>query len=210
MTLKPENVDQYLKDGCGRCSLGGTPQCKVHAWEKELRQLRTILQESELVEEIKWSVPCYTFQGKNVLILSAFKDSVTLSFFRGAEMEDPDQLLEKPGENSRYARVIRFTDAAKIDPLKPQVQGYIQAAIDLVKSGKKAVPEKAAKLEIPEELEDIFSQEPAFKKAFEALTPGRQRGYLLHFSSAKQSKTKTARILKSQPRIFKGKGWNER
>ncbi|MDF3129630.1 DUF1801 domain-containing protein [Kiritimatiellaeota bacterium B1221] len=210
MTLKPENVDEYFKDGCGRCPLGATPGCKVHAWVDVLQGLRAILQETALTEEIKWSVPCYTFKGRNVLILSAFKESVTLSFFRGAEMKDPDHLLEKPGENSRFARVIRFTDVEKAERLKTQLQGYIAEAVAIEESGKQAKPEKAVRLALPGELETVFSKEPDFKKAFEALTPGRQRGYLLHFSSAKQSKTKIARIQKCMPKIFDGKGWNER
>jgi len=210
MSVKPANVDQYMESGCGRCKFGGTPQCKVHAWAEELRLLRGIVQESELTEELKWSAPCYTHDGKNILMLSALKESVTVSFFQGAAMKDPENILEKPGENSRFARYIRFTDTQTIASLKPAILTYIQEAIEVQKSGEKVDVGNSATLEHPDELIQIFETNPDFEEAFSALTPGRQRGYLLHFTSAKQSKTKTARIEKSMPKIFNGKGWNER
>ncbi len=210
MPIKPQNVDQYLESGCGRCELGGTPQCKVQPWVEELRLLREILQESELTEEIKWSAPCYTHEGKNILTLSALKESVVISFFRGVQMKDPENVLEKPGKNSRIARYIRFTNVQKIVSLKPAILSYVQEAIELEKSGKKVDLTKNAPLDYPEELIQMFEANPEFEEAFAALTPGRQRGYLIHFSSAKQSKTKTARIKRCMPKIFSGKGWNER
>ncbi len=163
-----------------------------------------------MTEELKWSAPCYTDNGKNILMLSTLKESVTISFFQGAQMQDPEKLLEKPGENSRYARYIRFTDAQTVVSRKPVILSYIQQAIEIKKSGKKVDVSNDAPLESPEELIQMFESDPGFEEAFSALTPGRQRGYLLHFSSAKQSKTRTARIEKSMPKIFSGKGWNER
>lgn len=210
MPIKPENVDQYLESGCGRCEFGGTPQCKVHAWDEELRLLRETVQASELIEEIKWGVPCYTQDGKNILTLSALKDSVVLSFFRGAEMKDPENILEKPGENSRFARYIRFTDVQTVTSRKRAILSYIQEAIALEKSGKQAEASNDVPLEYPEELMQMFEMNSSFAEAFSALTPGRKRGYLIYFSSAKQSKTKFARIEKCMPKIFMGKGWNER
>lgn len=210
MPIKPENVAQYLESGCGRCEFGGTPQCKVKSWVEELRLLRGILQESELTEEIKWSAPCYTHGGKNILMLSALKESVTVSFFRGAELKDPENILKKPGENSRFARYIRITDAEAIPSQKRAILSYIQEAVKLEKSGKKADARNDASMAHPEELVRMFEANPDFEAAFAALTPGRQRGYLIHFTSAKQSKTKTARIEKCMPKIFNGKGWNER
>ncbi len=137
-------------------------------------------------------------------------ESVTISFFQGALMKDPENILEKPGENSRYARYIRFTDAQTVVSRKPVILSYIQEAIEIKKSGKKVDVSNNAPLEAPEELIQLFESDPVFEEAFSALTPGRRRGYLLHFSSAKQSKTRTARIEKSMPKIFSGKGWNER
>ncbi|MBV7330423.1 YdeI/OmpD-associated family protein [Chloroflexi bacterium TSY] len=210
MSVKPENVDQYLESGCGRCEFGGTPQCKVQSWDEELRLLRGILQESRLTEELKWGAPCYTHNGKNILMLSALKESVTISFFRGALMKDPENVLEKPGENSRFARYIRFTNVETVATLKPAILRYIQEAIELENSGKKSDVSNDVPLEYPEELIQMFEANPDFEEAFSALTPGRQRGYLIHFTSAKQSKTKTARIEKCMPKILIGKGWNER
>jgi len=210
MPIKPENVEQYIESGCGRCELGGTPQCKVESWKEELRLLRKIMLESELTEEIKWSSPCYTHRGKNILMLSALKESVIVSFFQGAQLKDPENILEKPGENSRFARYLRVTDTKTIAALKHTILSYIQEAVDIEKSGKKEDVNNNKMLEFPGELVQMFEANPGFQEAFSALTPGRQRGYLIHFSSAKQSKTKTARIQKFMPKILDGKGWNER
>jgi len=210
MSVKPDNVDQYMASGCGRCEFGGTPQCKVHSWDEELRLLRGILQESGLTEELKWSAPCYTHDGKNILMLSALKESVTVSFFRGAQMKDPEHILEKPGEHSRFARYIRFTNVQTIASRKKAILRYIQEAIELENSGKRVDVSNDAPLDYPDELIQMFEANPDFEEAFSALTPGRQRGYLIYFSSAKQSKTKTTRIEKCMPKIFIGKGWNER
>ena len=210
MPVKPENVDQYLASGCGRCEFGGTPKCKVQSWVEELHLLRGILQESGLTDEIKWGAPCYTLEGKNILMLSALKESVVVSFFRGAQMKDPEKILEKPGKNSRFARYIRFRDTQSISTLKNAILSYTQEAIKLERSGNKVNISNNAPLEYPDELIQMFDARPDFAEAFFTLTPGRQRGYLIYFTSAKQSKTKTSRIEKSMPKIFIGKGWNER
>ena len=210
MPIKPENVNQYLESGCGRCELGGTPQCKVHSWVKELGLLVEILEKTELTAAIKWGVPCYMYKDKNILTLSAFKDSVVVSFFQGAQMQDPQNLLEKPGENSIFARYIRFTDIKSNLSLEQTLLGYIQDAININTSGKKVHAMDDAQPEYPEELIQIMEKNPDFEEAFSALTPGRQRGYLIYFSSAKHSKTRVTRIEKSMPQIFSGKGWNER
>ena len=210
MSIKPKSVDQFLESGCGRCSLGGTPECKVQSWVGELRSLREILQASGLAEEVKWSAPCYTHEGKNILMLSAVKDSVIISFFHGAELTDPEGILEKPGEFSRFARYLRFTNPDEIESRKTTIQNYIREAIRLERSGKRTAAARDVSLEYPDELVQQFKLYRDFEKAFAALTPGRQRGYLIHFSSAKQPKTRTARIEKFMPKIFEGKGWNER
>ena len=210
MPIKPKSVDEYIANGCGRCEFGGTPKCKTRPWTEELRLLRSVLSESVLTEEIKWSAPCYTHQGKNVVMLGALKECVTVSFFRGAELSDPEGHLEKPGKNSRFARYVRFQDTATIDSMRPIVLGFVEQAIKLEDSGKKAVPSSDSEMEYPEELIQILESDPAFEEAFSGLTPGRQRGYLIYFTSAKQSKTKIARIERSKPKIFEGKGWNER
>lgn len=210
MPTKPTNVDQFLRSGCGRCEFGGTPDCKVVSWSEPLRLLRSILLQSGLKEEIKWSQPCYTHEGKNIVILSALKDSATVSFLRGALLEDPARILEKPGENSRFARYARFTDTKSIAAHQSTLLAYVKEAIEIEDSGQKVDTSHDALPDAPPELVDRLDQDVDFARAFDALTRGRQRGYLLHFNAAKQSKTRTARIEKCMAQIFAGKGWNER
>jgi len=203
-------VDLYLAEGCGRCPLWRTPACKVHPWQEELALLRTILLGSALTEEVKWKVPCYTFKGSNVLILSAFKEYCSISFFKGALLKDAHGILEKPGENTQGGRLIRFTDLQKIETLKPMISAYIEEAVAVEKAGLTVTYKATADFEIPDELVDQFDEDPDFRTAFEALTPGRQRGYLLYFSAPKQAKTRVARVEKYRQKIFDGKGVHDR
>ena len=128
-------VDKYLIDGCGRCPLGGTPECKVHNWDEELILLREIILESELKEELKWGVPCYTFKGKNVLLLSALKGFVTVAFLKGSLLKDPEKLLVAPGANSHADRQFRFTSVKDIISCRPIILDYIKEAIEIEKAG---------------------------------------------------------------------------
>jgi uncharacterized protein YdeI (YjbR/CyaY-like superfamily) len=210
-TTDPMNpgVDHYLAEGCGRCPLGGTPACKVHAWSEELATLRTILLDSELTEEVKWKVPCYTFQNNNVVVLSALKEYCTVSFFKGALLQDPQGLLEKPGENTQAGRLLRFTSVQEIVARESIIKAYIAEAIAVEKAGLTVEFKKTEEFDIPEELVDQFDADPDFRAAFEALTPGRQRGYLLHFAGAKQAKTRVARIEKYRAQILAGKGLHD-
>lgn len=207
--LKPKNADDYFADGCGRCPLGGTADCKVHFWEKELRVLRNAVLETGLIEELKWGVACYTYQKKNILILSAFKNYCSVSFFKGSLLQDEHGILTKQGENSEGGRLIKFTNLKEVEKLLPLLKPYIYEAIELEKSGAKVVSKNIEEYPRPDELKNIFKTNPALKKAFEALTPGRQRGYLLHFSQPKQSSTRTSRIEKSIPKIMKGLGFHD-
>ncbi|MBN8693159.1 MAG: DUF1801 domain-containing protein [Bacteroidetes bacterium] len=204
-----KQVDQYLIDGCGRCKLYKTPQCKVHTWSTELKVLRAIIQDCGLTEELKWSVPCYTFENKNVLILAAFKDYCSVSFFKGALLKDAKKLLSSPGENSQAARQFRFTSVKEIEKLSTNIKAYIKEAIELEKQGKKIEFKQTSEDLMIEELESAFKKNASLKKAFYALTPGRQRGYLLFFSQAKQSATRASRIEKCTAAILKGKGLND-
>lgn len=203
-------VDAYFAEGCGRCELYQTPQCKVHSYVEPMEHLRSILLETELREDFKWKQPIYTLNDKNVLILTAFKDYCCLSFFKGSLMKDSEMMLVAPGEHSQAARQLRFTRTEEVLNHKDAIRSYIQQAIDLEKSGAKVDFKQKDSLEFPEELIQKMEQDAAFKKAFEALTPGRQRGWNLHFTSAKQSSTRSSRIEKSKAKIFEGKGWNER
>ena len=206
--LNPK-VDNYLSEGCGRCPLGGTPDCKVHNWTPELEFLRMIVLDCGLTEELKWGVPCYTFQETNVLLVSAFRDYCAISFFKGALLSDEHGLLEKPGKHSQAARLLKFTSVESIRAVETHLKTYIFEAIEVEKAGLK-VNFKTHPEPIPEELEKKFEEDPVLKNAFEALTPGRQRGYILYFSAPKQSKTRTARIEKSLGKILKGEGLNDK
>lgn len=201
-------VDAYLAHGCGRCALYDTPQCKVHPWREALEHLRQIVLECGLTEELKWGVPCYTFQGGNVLLVSAFKEFCAISFFKGALLTDTDGILSKPGESSQSGRLIRFTRIQEILDLEPVLRTYVFEAIEVEKAGLK-VDFKQNPEPIPDELRQKLEEMPALKAAFYSLTPGRQRGYILYFSEPKQSKTRVARIEKHIEQILRGKGIND-
>lgn len=201
-----KDTETYFAEGCGRCKLGGTPACKVHTWAAELRQLRTILLDCGLAEESKWGVPCYTYGGSNVLSLAAFKDYCSVSFFKGALLHDAAGILVKGGENSQAIRLIRFTNEKEVADRSVTLRNYVFEAIEIEKAGLKVVFKQPEEFEVPEEFQQKMEQIPALKEAFHSLTPGRRRGYLLHFSSAKQSKTREARIEKWIPAIMDGKG----
>ncbi|WP_108425498.1 YdeI/OmpD-associated family protein [Flagellimonas amoyensis] len=203
-------IDAYLQEGCGRCPLGGTPECKVHSWQEELKYLRRLILECGLTEEQKWGMPTYTHNGTNLVMVAAFKDNCTLSFFKGALLKDDHQILEKPGENTQSGRVVRFTDVKQIVQLEPVLKSYIFEAIEVKKAGLKVQMKPVSDYDIPEEFQQRLEEDPELKKAFENLTPGRQKGYLLYFSGAKQSKTREDRIEKYIPKIMKGLGFHDR
>jgi uncharacterized protein YdeI (YjbR/CyaY-like superfamily) len=203
-------VDLYFADGCGRCDFYRTPKCKVNFWREELVLLRQIMLDCGLTEELKWKQPVYSFEKKNIGMITAFNENCVISFFKGALLKDENNILEKPGEDSQSVRLVRFTDTKKIIKLKPVLKAYLAEAIEIEKSGKKIKPKTIEEYDIPEELEAKFLENPEFKKAFQALTPGRQRGYYIHFSQTKQSKTRVERIVKCMPKIFTGKGFFDR
>jgi uncharacterized protein YdeI (YjbR/CyaY-like superfamily) len=182
---------------------------KNKTWREELTELRKILLDCGLAEEIKWRVPCYTFQNNNVAIINGFKEYCVLSFFKGALFKDSKAVLETPGPNTQSARVIRFTNVQEIVHMKPVLKDLIRQAIAVEKAGLKVKFKKITEFAIPEELQAKFDHRPALKKAFEALTPGRQRAYLMHFSAPKQSKTRVSRIEKCVSQILEGKGLND-
>jgi uncharacterized protein YdeI (YjbR/CyaY-like superfamily) len=201
-------VDLYLEEGCGRCSLYRTPHCKVHNWKEEFKQLRRIVLDCGLDEEFKWSQPCYVFQKSNILLVTAFKEYAALAFFKGALLADPNGILVVPGANSQSVRQLRYTHVKDIIEMEPVLKAYIYEAIELEKIGLKVSYKKKPEA-IPEELQTKFDEIPELKPAFEALTPERQRGYILHISQAKQSKTRESRIEKCMVKIFNGKGIND-
>lgn len=208
MASKIISIDQYLTEGCGRCKLFQTPKCKVHHWSEELRLLRSIILQTGLTEELKWSMPCYTLNGKNILMLAAFKDYCSLSFFKGSLLKDELSLLISPGENSNTVRQFRFTDSKQIIKIKKVILQYIKESIAIEQSGVKIIATKSEKEIIPE-LQEAFDQNPKLETAFYKLTPGRQRGYLIYFSDAKQSATRASRIQKYVAKILAGQGFHD-
>jgi uncharacterized protein YdeI (YjbR/CyaY-like superfamily) len=202
-------VDRYLSEGCGRCPLGGTPQCKVHRWPDELKALRSIAVQSGLTEELKWGVPCYTYQKHNVAIIAAFREYCSISFFKGVLLDDPDGMLQSPGENSQAVRLMRFTSVAEIKAKKRALTEFLRKAIELEQAGLKVDFKAKSELVFPEELEIKMNALPALRSAFTSLTPGRQRGYILYFTAAKQAQTRHSRIEKCLPAILEGRGLHD-
>lgn len=183
---------------------------RTQRWRAEIEKLRTIVSIDPLQEDLKWGQPCYTLENRNVVLIHGFTNYCALLFFKGALMEDPNQLLIRQTENVQSARQIRFTSLQQIVELAPSLKAYIQNAIAVEKSGAKVTPKKNAEYPIPAEFLSRLAENPDLKAAFDALTPGRQRAYLLYFSSAKQSKTREARIEKCVPKILSGIGLDDR
>ena len=182
---------------------------KAKQWQKEFEKLRTIALDTELEEDLKWGCPCYTYQGKNIFLIHGFKEYCALLFFKGALMKDPENILIQQTENVQAARQIRFTDVKQIIDLEKVLKTYMFEAAEIEESGAKVEMKKTREFEMPDEFQKKLDENDELKEAFEALTPGRQRAYLLHFSSAKQSKTRESRIEKYIPEILNGKGLND-
>ncbi len=202
-------IDQYLLNGCMRCKYGGTPACKVHRWQEELTLLRQLVLESGLQEELKWSIPCYTYAGKNVATVSAFKDFACLSFFKGSLLSDPLYLLHKPGESSQAARTLQFTSPAQVAAQAEAIRTFLAEAIELEKAGRQVIFSKNPE-PVPVELLTQLEENPAFKEAFFALTPGQRRAYIIYFSQPKQTQTRLGRIEKYKQQILEGRPFFEK
>ncbi|HVU34970.1 MAG TPA: DUF1801 domain-containing protein [Opitutaceae bacterium] len=178
-------------------------------WHDEIRKLRSIVLECPLTEEVKWGKPCYTHEGHNIVLIHVFKAYAALLFFKGALLKDPEGLLVQQTENVQSGRQLRFTSVREIADRKAIIKDYIQEAIAVEQAGLKVTLKTTADYQVPPELKTRLDHQPALKKAFAALTPGRQRAYLFYFSGAKQSTTREARIAKYVPRILAGKGLND-
>jgi uncharacterized protein YdeI (YjbR/CyaY-like superfamily) len=182
---------------------------KETKWQEEYETLRQIALECGLTEELKWGCPCYSFEGKNIVLIHGFKDYCAFLFFKGSLLKDANGILIQQTKNVQVARQIRFTSVKEITKLKPVLKAYIKESVELEKAGVKPVLKKTAEYKMPAELQKVLTEMPDIKAAFKALTPGRQRGYIYYFSQPKQSKTREARITKSIPQILKGKGWDD-
>lgn len=193
-TMNPK-VDQFLS--------------KAEKWKEEFTKLRSILLECPLTEELKWGVPCYTYQNSNVVLIHGFKEYCAVLFIKGALLKDPLGLLITQTQNVQAGRQIRFTSVQEIEAVESALKTYVNEAIEIEKSGLQVDFKKNADFTIPAELQSKFDEKPSLKAAFETLTPGRQRAYILFFSEPKQAKTRELRIEKSIPSILKGKGLND-
>lgn len=179
-------------------------------WKDEITLLRNIILEiNELDEDYKWMLPCYTLQGKNVVVIQEFKEYCALMFFKGTLLKDPNGILIQMTENVQASRQIRFTDTNDIRKHTSIIKAYIREAIEVEKSGKKITLKKTSDYPVPEEFQKVLDEKPKVKIAFNSLTPGRQKGYLFYFSEAKQSKTRENRIEKCIPKILAGEGLND-
>ena len=188
-------VDGYLK--------------RAKNWRNEIEALREIILGCQLIEELKWGKPCYALEGSNVVIIMPLKESCALLFAKGALMKDPHGLLIQPTENTQAARQLRLTSLRQIGELATILKNYIQEATEIQKAGLEVTYKKISEFKVPEEFQTKLDESPELKRAFDALTPGRQRGYFLYFSAAKQSKTREARIEKCRQQILHGKGMND-
>jgi uncharacterized protein YdeI (YjbR/CyaY-like superfamily) len=195
MTKMNPKVDEYLN--------------KAKKWQEEMKKLRKIILDCQLTEELKWGKPGYTYQKNNIIIIQGFKEYCALLFVKGALLKDPNGILIKPGENTQAGRQIRFTNAREIVEMEPILKAYIYEAIEVEKAGLKVDLKKTSEFIIPEEFQNKLDEIPALKTAFDALTPGRQRAYILYFSAPKQSKTRESRVGKCVPQILNGKGLND-
>lgn len=191
--MNPE-VDKFLKQS--------------KQWQEEIAVLRAIILKTKLEESLKWRLPCYTYNGKNLAIIQPFKACLALMFFKGTLLKDPKGILKDVGPNSQAGRRLEFSSVQEINKIAPAIKAYLQEAMLIEDSGQKVKFKKEIE-SIPEELKKIFAKDSKLKKAFNFLTPGRQRAYIIYFSSAKQSLTRQSRIEKSIPRILEGKGIND-
>ena len=193
--MNPKVVDRFLD--------------RAKKWKEEMKLLRKICLDCGLTEDFKWMHPCYTFQGKNIVLIHGFKEYCALLFHKGVLLNDTNDILIQQTENVQSARQIRFTSLQGIIDLQPAIEAYIFEAIEVEKAGLEVKMKKTGEFDMPAEFKKVLESNSDLKSAFSALTPGRQRGYLLYFSQAKQSKTRESRIEKCVPKIFDGKGLND-
>ena len=204
-----KSIDVFLADGCGRCSKFGTDDCSVRVFSEEIAAHRGIALSVFQEETMKWGAPCYSHNGKNVAMLFSFKDNCGFSFFKGPLLADTHQMLVAPSETAQTFRLLRFTKLSQIIEKQEEIRSYLFEALEIEKAGLKLQLKPPTEFPLPDELSIQFEENPQFEAAFKSLTPGRQRNYLRHFNEAKQSATKTARIEKYKPFIFKGIGMDE-
>lgn len=203
------DVEDFFAKGCGRCDRFGTPTCSTQLWATGLARLRDICLSADLEEVVRWGQACYRHAGRNIAILGAYQDRFVLGFFNAALMKDPEGILEKPGPNTQHANSIYFTDNAQVAALEKTILAYLEEAKGYAEEGKKP-PRAEHDLELPQELVEAMDADSELAKAFHALTPGRQRSYVIILNGAKKTETRIHRIEKFRDKIIDGKGANER
>lgn len=203
------DIEDYFAKGCGRCGRFDTPDCSTRQWASGLDRLRRICLGSGLVETVKWGHPCYVHKGRNIVIVGAFRGDFRLSFFDAALMKDPAGVLEKQGPNARHPDMIRFADNAQVAQKEPVILAYLQEATGYAEAGIRP-PKEESGIDLPEELVEAFKSDLELAEAFDSLTPGRKRSYVINLNSAKASATRISRIAKFRDKILAGKGATER
>ncbi|WP_374411659.1 YdeI family protein [Hydrogenophaga sp.] len=203
------DVDEFFAQGCGRCDRFATAACSARRWQQGLSALRDICRAAGLVETAKWGHPCYMHAGRNIVLIGALQGEFRLNFFNAALMKDPAGLLQRQGPNTQHPDSIPFTANEQVDERAAVIRDYLLEAMAYAAAGIRP-PKTAPALELPEEMIDTMDADPELAEAFHRLTPGRQRSYAIHLSSAKTAATRVARIEKARPQILAGKGANER
>jgi uncharacterized protein YdeI (YjbR/CyaY-like superfamily) len=202
-------INDYFSKGCGRCKRFATADCSTRTWAIGLADLRRICHASGLVETVKWGHPCYVHAGRNIVIIGAFRSDFRITFFNAALMQDPERILERQGPNTQHPDMIRFADNAQVKQLEPVILSYLKEAMGYAEAGLRA-PKEERDIELPDELVDALNADPELAEAFQKLTPGRQKSYVIHLASAKTSATRVSRIAKYRDAIVAGRGAMER
>ena len=202
-------IEDYFSKGCGRCDRFDTSECSALLWRDGLKDLRALCRDAGLEEVVRWGHPCYRHANRNVALIGAFRGDFRLSFFEAGLMKDPEGLLEKPGPNTAHASTIRFTDCGGPKRQAAIIRAYLAEAMGYAAQGLKA-PKVERAVELPETLVEALDADPELAEAFHGLTPGRQRSYVIHLSSAKSAETQRRRVAKARDKILSGKGANER
>ncbi|MDP7149943.1 MAG: YdeI/OmpD-associated family protein [Paracoccaceae bacterium] len=202
-------IEDYFAKGCGRCKRFDTPECSALRWSDGLMQLRRICLEAGLEETVKWGQPCYGHAGRNIVVFGAFRGDFRLGFFNEALMKDPEGILEKSGPNASHAGTIRFKSIAEVSEKKEVIRSYLKEAMGYAEQGLRP-PKVVRDIELPEELIEAMDTDPELAEAFHALTPGRQKSYVINLNGAKKAETRVVRIAKFRDKIIAGKGAMER
>ena len=203
------DIEDYFAKGCGRCARFATTDCSTRKWARGLADLRRICRDAGLTETVKWGHPCYMHADRNIAIIGAFRDDFRLNFFNAALMKDPESVLEKRGPNTRHPDMIRFEDNAQVARMQPTIRSYLEEAISYAAAGIKPAKEQTD-LELPDELVEALDADPELAEAFQDLTPGRQRSYVINLNSAKKPETRISRIAGFRDKIIAGKGAMDR